>query len=202
MNIVYCVNSGKKKKGDDGRITSMKEVSLPIIRRTSVRSRRLWLTVRLDGSIVLTVPRGMRESVVAQFVRAQMTWVKQQLTRVRRYKDDVFLPRGRRDYLARKEEARALVREIITAFAARHTFQIRKIFIKNLRRNWGSCSTLGNLNFNYKIVLLPRRLAEYVVFHELCHLEAFDHSKKFWSLVAREFPDHKTLRKELRTFHL
>ena len=114
----------------------------------------------------------------------------------------IVLPKTRRDYLRYKEAARALVHFCLRLFTARYTFAYKKIFIKNLRRNWGSCSELGNLNFNYKIVLLPRRLAEYVVFHELCHLEEFNHSPEFWSLVSREFPEHKTLRTQLRKYHI
>jgi predicted metal-dependent hydrolase len=75
------------------------------------------------------------------------------------------------------------------------------VFIKNTKRNWGSCSEKGNLNFNYKLALLPRELAAYVVVHELCHLAVFDHSQTFWDLVSREMPDHKALRKAMRKYH-
>lgn len=170
-------------------------------RRDSRRSRRLWLTVHLDGRVVLTVPPGTGERAVDRFLAEQAAWLAQKCAYVRRFKDDVFLPAGRRNYLRRKEEARVLVRGFLAEHAPRYGFSWGKVFVKDLRRNWGSCSELGNLNFNYKIALLPRRLAEYVVVHELCHLAAFDHTPRFWELVALTCPDHQALRKELRKYH-
>lgn len=172
-----------------------------VTRKISRRARRIWLSVKLDGQVVLTVPMGMGESAIERFLRDSHGWLQGQLARMARYKDDTFLPRGRREYLARREDARALVHGLLARFEIKYQFRYRKVFIKNLSRNWGSCSELGNLNFNYKLALLPPHLAEYVVFHELCHLEAFDHSPKFWTLVAREFPAHRALRKELRRYH-
>ena len=54
------------------------------------------------------------------------------------------------------------------------------------------------MNFNYKIALLPERLADYIIVHELCHLEEFNHSQKFWNLVAKEIPDYLNARRELK----
>lgn len=106
--------------------------------------------------------------------------------------------RNRRHYLALREEARALVRERIAHFNAHYAHPVGKIFIKNHKSRWGSCSEKGNLNFNYKIVCLPPALADYVVVHELCHLREFNHGPNFWALVAETIPDHKARRAQLR----
>lgn len=116
------------------------------------------------------------------------------------FRQIIFLPRGRREYLRRREEAREYVHAVLGRLADRYGRRWNRIAIKNLCRNWGSCSQLGNLNFNYKIVHLPSRLAEYVVFHEVCHLDAFNHSRRFWALVEREYPDHRELRQQLRGY--
>ena len=77
-------------------------------------------------------------------------------------------------------------------------FAYKRVAIRNQRTCWGSCSELGNLNFSYKILFLPAHLADYIIVHELCHLEEFNHSPAFWAQVARTLPNYKTLRKELR----
>lgn len=118
--------------------------------------------------------------------------------------------RSRLMYKTTKEQARALVRELIARLEARatemqltetHRFIYGRIAIKNHKSRWGSCSKKGNLNFNYRIVALPRHLAEYIVAHELCHLLELNHSPRFWHLVGAMFPDYKKLRAELKAYH-
>ncbi len=106
--------------------------------------------------------------------------------------------RNRRQYLAKREQARVLVHARLAHFNNFYHVPLRKIFIKNHKSRWGSCSERGNLNFNYKIVLLPPSLADYIIAHELCHLIEFNHSPAFWALVAQTIPNHKALRRQLR----
>ncbi len=106
--------------------------------------------------------------------------------------------RNRKQYLKLREEARQLVKERIAYYNQHYQVPIKKIFIKNHKSRWGSCSQKGNLNFNYKVVLLPPILTDYIVVHELCHLKEFNHSKKFWARVAETIPNHVELRLELR----
>jgi predicted metal-dependent hydrolase len=106
--------------------------------------------------------------------------------------------RNRRNYLNHKEQARALVHARLAHFNQFYNFPLRKIFIKNHKSRWGSCSQKGNLNFNYQILFLPPHLADYVVVHELCHLREFNHSPAFWALMSQALPDCRTLRGELR----
>ena len=106
--------------------------------------------------------------------------------------------RNRRQYLKLREHARAFVHERIRHFNASYMLRVGKVFIKNHKSRWGSCSEKGNLNFNYKIVLLPPEIADYIIVHELCHLAEFNHSDRFWLLVAHAVPDHKRIRQSLR----
>ena len=110
--------------------------------------------------------------------------------------------RGRRDHYEKHREA---VRRHIHARLAHYNrlygHPYNKVFIRNTRSRWGSCSTRRNLNFNYKVAFLPAELCDYVIVHELCHLVEFNHSPAFWAQVARTFPHHRTLRRALRTVY-
>jgi predicted metal-dependent hydrolase len=97
-----------------------------------------------------------------------------------------------------KEAARKLVHERLEHFNQFYHFEYKKVFIKAHVTRWGSCSNKGNLNFNYKIALLPAHLADYIIVHELCHLGEFNHSHKFWDLVEKTLSNYVELRKELR----
>jgi hypothetical protein len=93
--------------------------------------------------------------------------------------------------------ARVLVHERLAHFNQHYNFRFNRVSIKNQRTRWGSCSKLGNLNFNYKIALLPPQLVDYLIVHELCHLAEFNHSPRFHALVARAVPNHRELRRML-----
>lgn len=72
--------------------------------------------------------------------------------------------------------------------------------IRNQRSRWGSCSRKGAINLNWRLVLLPPELLEYVVVHELCHLRRPDHSPKYWALVEKSISDYKKKRNLLHTY--
>ncbi|MDD5318836.1 MAG: M48 family metallopeptidase [Candidatus Pacebacteria bacterium] len=99
------------------------------------------------------------------------------------------------------ETARLLVHTRLVYFNQFYNFKYGTVRIKAQTTRWGSCSSKGNLNFNYRIVLLPAHLADYIVVHELCHLGQFNHSQKFWDLVANTLPNFKLLRNELKMLY-
>ncbi len=104
----------------------------------------------------------------------------------------------KKDYLKYKQQALALAQKRLEHFNKIYGFKINKINIKNQKTRWGSCSKKGNLNFNYKIVLISERLADYIILHELCHLKEFNHKQKFWNLVGQTMPEYLTIKKELK----
>lgn len=110
--------------------------------------------------------------------------------------------RSQKKYLTYKEVARVLVHARLAHFNQYYKLPLRKVFIKNSRSRWGSCSTLGNLNFNYRIVFLPPLLQDYLVVHELCHLVHFNHGPEFWALVAEMCPTYKDCRRQVRSIQL
>ena len=101
-------------------------------------------------------------------------------------------------YQEHKEAARELVLARLQYFNQHYNLKWNRVAIRNQRRCWGSCSSLKNLNFNYKIILLPPHLADYIIVHELCHLKHLHHRQEFWDLVAEQKPNYKTCVAELR----
>jgi predicted metal-dependent hydrolase len=74
----------------------------------------------------------------------------------------------------------------------------RSVRIANQRTRWGSCSTTGAMSFNWRLLLAPPEVLDYVVWHEACHLVHMDHSRAFWSLLERWLPDYRLSRRWLR----
>jgi predicted metal-dependent hydrolase len=72
------------------------------------------------------------------------------------------------------------------------------LHIRAQRTRWASCSPAGRMSFNWRLLLAPERVLEYVVWHEVCHLQVLDHSRRFWSLVERHWPGYREDREWLR----
>jgi predicted metal-dependent hydrolase len=94
---------------------------------------------------------------------------------------------------ARPEVARRLDRA--TAITGRPYLGLA---IRSQRTRWASCSSQGLMSFNWRLLLAPERVLEYVVWHEVCHLEVADHSPRFWALVERRWPTWRDERTWLR----
>lgn len=165
--------------------------------KRSMRARRMRLAVYCDGNFVVTAPRNVGDNIIDQFITKKSQWIIEKLEYFKGISGKVFHKDIEKDYLACRDEALAIVQKRIEYFNGIYGFQFNKINIKSQKTRWGSCSRKGNLNFNYKIVLLPEKLADYIIVHELCHLKEFNHSQKFWNLVARSLSDYSEIRKEL-----
>jgi predicted metal-dependent hydrolase len=166
--------------------------------KKSGRTRRLKLAVYCDGDFVVTAPRSLDENVIEEFIISKARWI---IERIRRFKDNPVrnLANGsEKEYREHKAEALALAEGRIGYYNKFYGFSFNRIAIKNQKTRWGSCSKKKNLNFNYKIALLPPELSDYIIVHELCHLQEFNHSKEFWSLVGKTIPDYPERRRELR----
>ena len=105
---------------------------------------------------------------------------------------------NKKHYLKHRENAREITAERIKYFSNTHGFECNRVSIRNQKTRWGSCSTKGNLNFNYKILFLEPEMRDYIIVHELCHLKEFNHSRKFWMLVEKILPDYLEIKKELK----
>ncbi len=166
--------------------------------RKSQRARRMRLAVYLGGSVVVTTPHDLSQMEVEKFIRAKTRWLFSKIDFFKQFTGREIGRRNHRQYLKYKDEAYRLAAERVEHFNAFYGFTFNQINIKNQKTRWGSCSKKGNLNFNYKIALLPPELADYVIVHELCHLREFNHSKKFWALVAKALPDYASIQENLR----
>ena len=90
-----------------------------------------------------------------------------------------------------KAQAQTLLAERVHLYAERYGFQPARVRITSARSRWGSCSTNGTLAFTYRLVMAPLPVVDYVVIHELVHLQVKNHSRKFWARVAELMPDYK-----------
>jgi len=110
------------------------------------------------------------------------------------------LPSMTRNALIRwyKHHAELKLREKVNRYAPIVGLEPTGVDIKTFKSRWGSCSANGQIDLNWKIVMAPNRIVDYVVVHELCHLIHHDHSPKFWKEVARVMPDYAECKEWLK----
>jgi len=97
-----------------------------------------------------------------------------------------------------RAEAAKLINDIARRLSSQIHVKYRRIVIRGQKTRWGSCSRRENLNFNWKLIMAPQPVVEYVVIHELLHLKEMNHSRKFWELVASYCPDWREHKKWLK----
>ena len=95
------------------------------------------------------------------------------------------------------EQAKIWIPKRVRHFAGQMGERYKNITIKNQKKRWGSCSSDRNLNFNWRLMMMPEEIIDYVVVHELCHLKQMNHSKAFWDEVEKILPNYKIRKKWL-----
>ncbi len=97
-----------------------------------------------------------------------------------------------------KKMAREIISSQVQIHAATMDVKYSRISIRDQKTRWGSCSSRKNLSFNWRIIMAPLEIVDYLIFHELCHLIELNHSKKFWAHMSYFCPDFKKRKKWLR----
>jgi predicted metal-dependent hydrolase len=115
--------------------------------------------------------------------------------RVHRHGDTLLVPNGKDRLLALERWYRRAARDEVAArldgACELAGSSYSKLTIRSQRTRWASCSPSGAMSFNWRLLLAPEQILDYVVWHEVCHLEVLDHSPRFWSLLARHCPDYR-----------
>ena len=167
--------------------------------RKSQRAKRMRIAVYCDTSVVVTLPYGIKENIAEKFLSAKAAWLLDKILYFKKIGKLIFIKGNRIEYLKNKEVAFNLAKDRVNYFNKIYKLKFNSITIKRQKTRWGSCSKKGNLNYNYKILFLPEAIADYIIVHELCHLKEFNHSRKFWNLVAQAIPSYLEIKRELKT---
>ena len=181
---------------------SAPSLSIPYLIKKS--NRRTWaLSIGQDLTLTVRIPLTVSFSDARQILCTKENWIVKKyreleqaaasvpvsaLTPVQRQALEERYRQAAREYLPRRV---AYYQNIIGVTCG-------TITIRDQKTRWGSCSAKGNLNFNWRLMLAPPRVLDYVVVHELCHRREMNHSKAFWALVEAVLPDYAQLRTWLK----
>lgn len=132
---------------------------------------------RRGDELIIRIPSA--ESPQSKSAQAKLT--KYATTALQRETEELLLPR-------------------IRDMAHKHSFEINKIEVKNLKSRWGSCSSQKDLAFSLFLIQLPWHCIDYVIYHELAHTVHMNHGRDFWAIVEQFVPDYKVVRREMKQY--
>ena len=179
------------------RKIKIKNLAIPYSFRRSRKARHLRLMINSRGELSATLPFFLGISILERFIKEKSDWIIKKRSEIAKNPSRLLWKGGKRLYKKHKEEAKALVINKLNYFNCHYRLKFSRLSIRNQKTRWGSCSSKGNLNFNWRIVYLPEECVNYLIVHELCHLKEMSHSKRFWKLVEETIPNRKELRKKM-----
>lgn len=201
MNLLEnTINQIRKKLRNLKKEIETKEGNIEYLLNVSKRTRSIRLVIHYSGILKVTIPYKVDEKRAEDFIIQKSKWI---IGRIEYFKNNPrkITKHSKEEIKDYKEKTKTVVLSRLEYWNTFYNFAYKKVTIKNVKSRWGSCSKMGNLNFNYKLALLSQELVDYIVVHELCHLGEMNHSVKFWNLVARTIPHYKELRKQLKQIH-
>jgi len=169
----------------------------------AIEELRPWIERRLHAARTLRATIAARGASLP-YLSEHLTLVPQAgRTRAHRRQDALLVPADAEQARQAIERwyRRAAAREIAPRLDAAATVlgtSYTTLSIRGQRTRWGSCSSSGAMSFNWRLLLAPAPVLDYVVWHEACHLRVMDHSPRFWALVRANCPDYETQRRWLR----
>jgi len=165
--------------------------------RTYKRAKHIRITIRANGTVLVTKPTYVSVSKTREFVESKSDWIQTELARQEKSTGFLLHTYTQEHFEKNKEKALLLIKGKVERLNREYGFSFNSVKVKRMTSRWGSCSIKQNLNFNYALIFLREELIDYVVVHELCHLKEFNHSENFWKLVEKMIPNYKEIKKEL-----
>ena len=160
-----------------------------------------WIRRRLAEAAALRERLARRAGVVPYLGEDLELIAQPGRTRVHRAGAHLLVPDGDPRPALERWYRRAARREIdprLRRATAQAGTAHRDLVIRGQRTRWASCSATGRMSFNWRLLLAPARVLDYVVWHEVCHLEVMDHSPRFWRLLESRWPEYEVDRRWLR----
>lgn len=170
-----------------------------------IRSNRKSYAISIspEGQITVRVPLRTREEEIRHILTDRQHWIITKYLEIQKQqaaRPVSDLTEAQRASLAQRyiAAAKEYFPKRVAYFQPFTGGTYSRITIRDQKTRWGSCSARGTLSFNWRLMLAPPTILDYVVVHELCHLTHMNHSAAFWQAVEAVYPDYRTARKWLK----
>jgi len=166
------------------------------------RAKRISISIAPFKPVRVAFPCRISFKKAHKYLIANMEWAKKSLDYVRKAEAEHRTTTNNRPRMP-KARAKEFLKKRLLELAEEHGFEYNKVFIKNQKTRWGSCSERNNINLNINLASLTEELTDYVLLHELLHTRIKNHSKKYWAQLDKHVGGSaKELDKKLRKHRL
>lgn len=154
--------------------------------------KNLYIIIK-NGEIIVKSPTRVSDKYINEFVLKKIKWINKKL------EEEKLRPKEIQIEKKDIEKLRIIVEESVKKYSNILGLFPNKVKIKDIKYAWGSCSINKNITISSKLAIKERKIIEYVVLHEICHLKYMNHSENFWNLVESQMQDYKYYRKQLNS---
>ena len=179
----------------ESRTLEISGVGLVLFER-SYRAKHINITVKPQTGVRVAVPSGVSFNKAIDIANSKSSWIKRNQDKLKALEKQ----RSEMGEITNVQEAKETIRNRLKELSEQHGYSYNKVFIREQKTRWGSCSAKNNINLNLKLVLLPEHLMDYVILHELAHTKHKNHSQQFWSELNMTCGNSNGLRKELKKY--
>lgn len=167
----------------------------------SRRAKRMNISVKPFRGVRVAVPYGVTFDKAVHFAQTRKGWILKHLKKMKKMEKEhnIFLKNSAE---IDRGEARRKLFNRLNELSEKHGFRYNKVFLKNQKTRWGSCSIKDNINLNMKLVRLPDEMIDYVLLHELVHTRIKNHTKEFWRELDRFVGDAKVKNERLKEYKI
>jgi predicted metal-dependent hydrolase len=179
------------------KTVDLKSVGTILLER-SHRAKHISLSIRPFKGVRVAVPVGVSFEKAQMFARSKADWIHKHLGKMEQME-----LRARALSNASpidRAAARQILVDRLNFLTRKYGFTYNRVFIRNQKTRWGSCSTKNNINLNVNLIRLPDELIDYTILHELVHTRVKNHSHKFWDQMDLLLGDAKKIDKKLRAY--
>jgi len=149
----------------------------------------------------ITVPFRIPFKTAEDFLHSKIFWLKENIEKLKQI-EEKKQKIDAKDIETLRLKAKNYIPERVKQLSEKHNLSYNRIFIKNLKSRWGSCSAKNNINLNLHLMSLPEKLIDYVILHELAHTKEKNHGKNFWNLLISLVVEARELNKELKKYSI
>jgi predicted metal-dependent hydrolase len=210
--LTYQIRFSKKAKYLQLRITSSNQLELIIPKRYSIKDGETFIRDKIGWikkyqKNLIHLSDNNTSLLFGDKIKIEQNFnfflTKHKIS----FKNNILLVESPADSRITKEDVhhfylRKLAKDYfpdrVKYIAEKFGFNFKTVKIRGQKTRWGSCSSKGNLSFNYKLLQFRKEVIDYVIIHELCHTKELNHSPKFWKYVEGLCPGYKMLKKELK----